>query len=1250
MPTPVPHPRLAPPPSPSESTSTYPSQPLPAVAHIRPFYGPHLLTGHDYHATATHPPYHSPLFIHTPITTSTPPLLFPHLPHLHTSPPHPQQCSTGDPHFRSFNGRHFDFHGVGEFVLLDLERSGRSGPASVRVHACQQDAAPQWSGAAANSMLAVRTPLADLRITPRAPATVDVASTVSLAEAGISITEVLGERRADAATFNIELPSGISISVRSFGSRRGGMSAMFLHVFINLPDPAQAQPAGAFHGEGLCGWVSFDGASYAVGDAGDTDAHSLYNAWRVPAGNTLFDGACVDEGFFPSPCETEAAVLQVLEAKGITEEAERECSTVCPEMFRECLCDAAITGDVPSMVTAAREACGMEWAPPPPAMPSECCRPWMDAVCQGAAAWTSSKFTARAADMDGSLTPGLLHASDCLTRAAGLGWIVDAMSAACEPPRPPTRPLPSPDLCVPQPPPLLHPPHGLPGGHRPPPPQSRPPCCSPEAPRHSEAGLVPEYVCENGRHVAIRVFDAVLSGACMRGAQLMSSRPDSATWRCGGTTVPDTVVADIQAGLCGGTCTPPPRPPVPSTFDAPCEAGEVQGYVCAGTGVSVAVYTALVRDGGDVAVPAGNGTRLMRICGDEAVPAGVAAAVLRGVCEATCVLPPPPPSGSSECPGGLLPAPGIVDEYLCDGIHVPAEVYDAIHGAECVRAGSQEFGVWHCGGNMVEDVVVAAVRSGRCEAGCAQPPPPPPPSPPLLGECPGGGQPVPGVEGEHVCDGIHVSAGVYTAIHRGDCANLAPGGDPLWRCSGVIIDNLVYAAVLNGTCDASCPSPSPPPPARECPGGGQPAPGIAGEHVCAGIHIPSDLYILVLQDACAELSSNGDSLWMCGAILVENAVYVAVRDGSCETGCPTPSPAPPTPTGECPNGVQPAPGVDGEHVCAGVHVPSEVYDAVQQGACVNLASTARPLWRCEDVIIDNAVYVAVRDGSCETGCPTPSPAPPTPTGECPSGVQPAPGVDGEHVCAGVHVPSEVYDAVQQGACVNLASTARPLWRCEDVIIDNAVYVAVRDGSCETGCPTPSPAPPTPTGECPSGVQPAPGVDGEHVCAGIHVPSEVYDAVQQGACVRTTMGGRQMWRCGALWVEADIYAAVLSQECDVPCSHGKPPPQPAGGAGCAGGWTGPGIVPGQVIDEYICNGLHIPVAVYNAARQNGCTEDMVLNGQRMWLCLEDTVIEDQVIDEYICNGLHIPVAVYNDARQNGCTEDMGSGSGSRGQRW
>ncbi|KAK3285802.1 hypothetical protein CYMTET_6606 [Cymbomonas tetramitiformis] len=296
------------------------------------------------------------------IGTSSPTTIAPSM-----EPPPPYCRSTGDPHFRTFSGRRFDFHGLGEYALLNL--TGGAHP--MQLHACQQDAAPRWTGAAANTMLAIRLTgpnSTTILVQPQHPAPgVNVtASPIPMEDLPyVSVTEAMvGSGRHATTRTLIALSSGLQVATQSWGSSRGGATKLFLSVYVQLPRVSAAREEGVFHGEGLCGPVDYDGAQwYDTSDNMAYDSASMFARWKVTHEMSLFRtsrGAnlCTGNGYFEAPTRQE--VDAKLREGGVDRAlVERQCAGVCADKVQECVEDAALTGDVASIVNESLAACGM---------------------------------------------------------------------------------------------------------------------------------------------------------------------------------------------------------------------------------------------------------------------------------------------------------------------------------------------------------------------------------------------------------------------------------------------------------------------------------------------------------------------------------------------------------------------------------------------------------------------------------------------------------------------------------------------------------------------------------------------------------------------------------------------------------------------------------------------------------------------------------------------------------------------------
>eukprot|EP00854_Cymbomonas_tetramitiformis_P010930 gene10930-biopygen11195 len=281
-------------------------------------------------------------------------------------PPPPYCRSTGDPHFRTFSGRRFDFHGLGDYTLLDL--TGGAHP--MQLHACQQDAAPRWTGAAANTMLAIRLDgpnATTILVRPRHPAPgVNItASPVALEDlsGGVSVTEaVVGSGRWATTRTLITLPSGLEVAVQSWGSSRGGATKLFLSVYVQLPRVGAAREGGAFQGEGLCGPVEYDGMWYDTSNDLQYDSSALFARSKVAHNASMFRAGgvnlCTGNSYFEplTPLQVEERLNETGTSRVLVE---AQCAGVCADKVEECVMDAALTGDVTGVVNESLAACGM---------------------------------------------------------------------------------------------------------------------------------------------------------------------------------------------------------------------------------------------------------------------------------------------------------------------------------------------------------------------------------------------------------------------------------------------------------------------------------------------------------------------------------------------------------------------------------------------------------------------------------------------------------------------------------------------------------------------------------------------------------------------------------------------------------------------------------------------------------------------------------------------------------------------------
>ncbi|KAK3244927.1 hypothetical protein CYMTET_45478 [Cymbomonas tetramitiformis] len=230
----------------------------------------------------------------------------------------------------------------------------------MQLHACQQDAAPRWTGAAANTMLAIRllastgndTVTATILVKPqRGSSAVQITSNPPIAEVpGLQITH-----RARLTIAKIVLPSGLEITAQAWA---GGM---FLSVYVQLPR-VSAVRGDVFHGEGLCGPLDFDGMWYDKSDNLQYDSAALFARCKVAHTTSLFREAdvnlCTGNSYFEPPSQEERDAELVRKGLDVAE-VEAECGRVCADKVEECVDDVALTGDLAGIVNESLAICDM---------------------------------------------------------------------------------------------------------------------------------------------------------------------------------------------------------------------------------------------------------------------------------------------------------------------------------------------------------------------------------------------------------------------------------------------------------------------------------------------------------------------------------------------------------------------------------------------------------------------------------------------------------------------------------------------------------------------------------------------------------------------------------------------------------------------------------------------------------------------------------------------------------------------------
>ncbi|KAK3279191.1 hypothetical protein CYMTET_12914, partial [Cymbomonas tetramitiformis] len=301
--------------------------------------------------------------------------------------PPPFCRSTGDPHFSAWSHRSFDFHGRGEYILARLNSSKASHAAEI--HTCQQDAAPQWTSATGNTMLAVHLPGSGITVTvlPASPAPAVTVSCTPVACGSVTGLTVDRNQSVYKGT-TITLPSTLQVHVHSWSSSSShSATRVFLSIYLEMPN-GEVNRYTDIQGDGLCGPVTLGGLNYDITGDQDYSSAALYSTWKVPASQTFFpavvadrllltgeegtsfygldglypelastssaqDGSfCEGDGYFKPPCPNDDAVRTLLNASGFdADDVRANCLSACnePDAIRYCMCDIAVMGD-PSAV------------------------------------------------------------------------------------------------------------------------------------------------------------------------------------------------------------------------------------------------------------------------------------------------------------------------------------------------------------------------------------------------------------------------------------------------------------------------------------------------------------------------------------------------------------------------------------------------------------------------------------------------------------------------------------------------------------------------------------------------------------------------------------------------------------------------------------------------------------------------------------------------------------------------------------
>ncbi len=249
--------------------------------------------------------------------------------------------SNGDPHFDSFDGEAFDFHGAGEYVLVEAVAGD---PLIIQVR--QEPAAGVCPDVAINTAAATRLEGRRIAVyTDRdEPLHIDgepaelPGGTLALPDGGIV------ERIDDAPVYELRWPDGERLRLNARNSR--------LDVNVGLPDHRRGQVRGLlgdFNGDPDDDFRPRGGDPLASPIAWDDLYDEFGDSWRLEPDASLFDYAddesasdFVDEQFPLRPTTLEA----------LPDEARSQAETTCSEAdidndiaYEDCVIDVACTGD-----------------------------------------------------------------------------------------------------------------------------------------------------------------------------------------------------------------------------------------------------------------------------------------------------------------------------------------------------------------------------------------------------------------------------------------------------------------------------------------------------------------------------------------------------------------------------------------------------------------------------------------------------------------------------------------------------------------------------------------------------------------------------------------------------------------------------------------------------------------------------------------------------------------------------------------
>ena len=253
--------------------------------------------------------------------------------------------SGGDPHFDTFDGLAFDFHGAGEFVLVEA-----TGGEPFQIQARQEPMAGNCPGVAINTGMA--TKIGDTRIAVYAgeearflidggPA--DLPGGIQTFPGGGSVEEV------DEDTFQLYWPTGEGLHITPRWSNASG--AYLLDLVVALPDNRAGQVQGLlgdYNGDPATDIRPRGGEPFEAPVQWEDLTFDFGHSWRIDPEESLFD---YESGESNSSFTNESFPAQPTRLEDLPEDSREHAEGVCSDAgieneaaFRGCVIDVVCTG------------------------------------------------------------------------------------------------------------------------------------------------------------------------------------------------------------------------------------------------------------------------------------------------------------------------------------------------------------------------------------------------------------------------------------------------------------------------------------------------------------------------------------------------------------------------------------------------------------------------------------------------------------------------------------------------------------------------------------------------------------------------------------------------------------------------------------------------------------------------------------------------------------------------------------------